>query len=132
MNQTLLTLICKCVDLAKISQFLPISLCNVGYKGLTKVVAQRLRNIFPFLVDHTQSNFILGQSTVNNILVHQECIHCMNNMIGSMGYMIIKLDLKKACDRLEFISKTQRILDTPPSLNNVIEHCISSSSMRIN
>lgn len=81
---------------------------------------------FAYVVDCTQSSFIHERSMVDNILVLQECVHCMNNMKGKMSYMIIKLDLEKAYDRLEwnFISNTLWILDTRPIPNNLIEHCI--------
>lgn len=42
-NETLLVLIRKVESLVSITQFLPISLCNVVYKTITKFIAQRLR-----------------------------------------------------------------------------------------
>lgn len=68
-NQTLLILIPKCDDVVRVSQFRLIPLCNVVYKVITKIVAQRLRPVMPYVVSDNQSSFIPGRSTVDNILV---------------------------------------------------------------
>lgn len=43
-----------------------------------------------------------GASQVDNAIILQEVIHSMAHHNGSKGYMIIKLDLEKAYDRLEW------------------------------
>lgn len=40
-NETLLTLIPKCIDLVRVSSFRPIALCNVVYKVVTKILVQK-------------------------------------------------------------------------------------------
>lgn len=100
-NHTLLSLIPRCDDPVYVSQFRPIALCNVIYKVVAKVITQRLRYIMPHVVSDNQSSFVQGRSTIDNILVLQETIHSFKNLRGKKGYMIIKLDLEKACDRLE-------------------------------
>lgn len=92
-NHTLLTLIPKCNVPIYVSQFRLISLCNVIYKIITKVITQRLRNIMPYVVADTQSSFIMGRSTMDIILTLQETIHSFKHLRGKKGYMIIKLDL---------------------------------------
>lgn len=80
-NQTLFTLIPKCDVPNSVSQFKPISLCNVAYKVVTKVLTQRLRNTMPYIVSANQSSFVPGISTCGNILVLQEVIHSLNQLL---------------------------------------------------
>ena len=46
--------------LPDVSQFIPISLCNVTYKVITKIIVDRLKILLPSLVSPTQSSFVLG------------------------------------------------------------------------
>lgn len=100
-NQTLISLIPTCNTPSSVTQFRPISLCNVAYKVVTKVITQRLRHMMPYVDSESQSSFIPRRSTCENILVLQEVIHSLNNLHGKKGYMVIKLDSEKAYDRLE-------------------------------
>lgn len=133
-NKTLLTLIPKCEDPTKVSHFRPIALCNVAYKVVTKVITQRLRVIMPYVVSDNQSSFIPGRSTVDNILVLQETIHSLKSLQGKKGYMILKLDLEKAYDRMEwgFVMETLSCLGFPSDLQSLISHCISTASLHVN
>lgn len=101
-NQTLITLIPKIDNPSSPVHFRPIALCNVIYKILTKVIANRLRSILPYMISANQSSFVPGRQTIDNAIVLQEVIHSMNQLHGEKGYMVIKLDLEKAFDRLEW------------------------------
>lgn len=133
-NQTLLTLISKCNDPSRVSHFRPIALCNVVYKVVTKIITSRLKEILPCVVSENQSSFIPGRSTMDNILILHETINSLKNLKGKRGYMVIKLDLEKAYDRLEwsFVKDTMNCLGIPQELQNLIVHCISSASLKVN
>jgi hypothetical protein len=133
-NQTLITMIPKCNEPAKVTQLRPIALCNVIYKVVTKVVAQRIRTILPYVISNNQSSFIPSRSTTDNILVLQEAIHSLNHMHGKKGFMILKIDMEKAYDRIEwsFIRDTLVLLNIPNNIRELIQHCISTASMSIN
>lgn len=66
-NQTLRTLIPKVPTPESMSKFRPISLCNVSLKIISKVLVQRIRPLLPKLVGPTQSSFIPGRLTSDNI-----------------------------------------------------------------
>lgn len=57
----------------------PISLCNVVYKVLAKVLANRLKLILHKCVSSVQSAFIPGRSILDNGMVATEIIHYMKS-----------------------------------------------------
>jgi hypothetical protein len=104
-NQTFLVLIPKVAKPESVLQFRPISLCNVNFKILTKVIVSRLKPMIPNMASKHQSSFISGRHITDTIVVAQEIIHSMRSMKGKKGFMAIKVDLEKAydCLRWDFI-----------------------------
>ena len=56
-NHTFITLIPKVQNLERVSDFRPISLCNVIYKIVSKVISNRLKPLLDSIVYETQSAF---------------------------------------------------------------------------
>ena len=56
-NLTHIALIPKVKSPERISEFLPISLCSVIYKVVSKVLANKLKGILPSVVSENQSAF---------------------------------------------------------------------------
>ncbi|XP_058222888.1 uncharacterized protein LOC131332605 [Rhododendron vialii] len=102
-NQMLITLIPKVGCPTTPGQFCPISLCNVSYKLITKILANRLRDILPSIILENQSAFVGGWQISNNILIAHEIMHSVKNRrYGRKGWVALKLDMAKAFDRLEW------------------------------
>jgi hypothetical protein len=78
-DSTFIALIPKVQNPVNVTDFRPISLCNVLYKLISKVLANRLKNILPNIIYCYQSAFITGRLISDNILVAYEIMHTMQS-----------------------------------------------------
>ncbi|XP_019158270.1 PREDICTED: uncharacterized protein LOC109154983 [Ipomoea nil] len=113
LNDTLVALIPKVRSPDTIKQFRPISLCNV--------------------IGPHQSSFVPERQITDNVIVYQEVMHTMREARGKQRYMAIKLDLKKAYDRLswDFIKDTMVQAGFNDSWVKIIMSCVSTSRLAI-
>ncbi|KAL0436253.1 UNVERIFIED_CONTAM: putative ribonuclease H protein [Sesamum radiatum] len=102
-NDTHIVLIPKCKNPEYLSQFRPISLCNVVYKLASKTLANRLKLILDRIISPTQSAFVPGRLITDKFLLAFELNHFLNTKSkGRQGYMALKLDVSKAYDKVEW------------------------------
>eukprot|EP00253_Pinus_taeda_P010079 PITA_10079 len=97
-NSTFLALIPKVEEAKTPDKFRPISLCNVIYKIISKVIANRLKSILPGIISEEQSGYVEGRQILDNILLAQEMIHSLHSR-KEVG-MLMQLDLSKAYDKV--------------------------------
>lgn len=74
LNNAIVALIPKGKHLPMVSYFRPISCCNVVYKAITKILAERLSPLLDDLLDKAQGAFVPGRSMAENIFIVQELI----------------------------------------------------------
>ena len=103
-NHTFITLIPKVKNLEKVFEFRAISLCNVIYKIVSKVIANRLKPFLNNIISETQNAFTASRLITDNILIAFGTLHHMKtSCFGKSGYMALKLDMSKTYDRVEWI-----------------------------
>jgi hypothetical protein len=86
-----------------VTDFRPISLCNVIYKVVAKCLVNRLRPILDEIVSPNQSAFVPGRLITNNALLAFECFHYIQQEKDpEKSFCAYKLDLSKAYDRVDW------------------------------
>ena len=104
LNHTYITLIPKVKCPKKVSDFKPIAFCNILYKIISKVLVNRLKKLLPLIIFEFQSAFQANKTILDNILVAFETLHHMKTKKrGKTGFMVMKLDMSKAYDTMEWI-----------------------------
>ncbi|GJU49343.1 RNA-directed DNA polymerase, eukaryota, reverse transcriptase zinc-binding domain protein [Tanacetum coccineum] len=68
LNTTLISLVPKCNNPIKVTDYRPIACCNVVYKCISKVISNRLKMVHNGVIDPNQSAFIEGRQISDNII----------------------------------------------------------------
>ncbi|XP_061365237.1 uncharacterized protein LOC133308608 [Gastrolobium bilobum] len=94
---------------------------------------EEIRSTMDKVVMPNQCSFIKGRQGTNNVIIAQEIIHSMRSKKGAKGWMMIKVDLEKAYDRIswDFLRDTLQDVGPPPNLINLVMWCVSSCSMNV-
>ncbi|KAL0427274.1 UNVERIFIED_CONTAM: putative mitochondrial protein [Sesamum latifolium] len=93
-NSTHIVLIPKCENPVLVTDFRPISLCNVIYKLASKTIANRIKPLLNDIISESQSAFVPGHHITDNVLVAFELNHFLaHKRWGSVGHIALKLDI---------------------------------------
>ena len=78
----------------------PISLLNVDYKILSKVFAERLKKVLPYIIHSDQKGCISGRNIGENVRLIEDLLYEIENM--NLESVIFLKDDEKAFDRVEW------------------------------
>lgn len=97
LNHTTVVLIPKKENVCHMKDLRPIALCNVLYKIMAKVLANRLKRVLPGVISEKQSAFVPDRNITDNVIAAFEIVHHMRRGRGSKdGEVALKLDISKS------------------------------------
>ena len=97
-NNTSIALIPKKEERLLLNDYKPSSLCNIIYKVISKVIANRLKKTLGVIISLEQSGFSPNRSIYEGIILAHETIHSMKT--AKLEKMTMKLDIRKAYDKM--------------------------------
>jgi len=132
-NRTFIALIPKKTQAMTPQDFRPISLCNVSYKIIAKSLAERLKPHLPGSIHAGQTAFVHNRHITTNIIASQEIIHSFNLNNWNHMVFILKIDLAKAFDRINwnFIATALKRLGLSDHFISLIYSCISTNTFSV-
>lgn len=133
LNKAIICLILKGEAPTSLNKFRPISLCNVLLKLVSKILANRIKPLMLKLTGVHQASFISGRSGVDNAVVAHELVHSMTRRKGPRGGFILKVDLEKAYDRVEwgFLKEVLKCIGLKAELIQLVTGCFYSMKLSV-
>ena len=103
------------INLSDLKNWRPISLLNLDYKILSKILAKRLEQFLPNLIHSDQTGFVRGRYIGQNIRLSSDIMEFSNNK--QLSGILLFVDFEKTFDTLEwsFISKTFEAFNFGPN-----------------
>lgn len=131
-NSTILALVPKKLDSMEMKDYRPIACCNVLYKVVSKILANRLKVLLPRIITETQSAFVQGRLLMENVLLASEIVkgYHKDNVSPRCA---MKIDISKAFDSVQwgFLLKCLKVLGFPEKFLHWIELCVTSPSFSV-
>ncbi|XP_071933729.1 uncharacterized protein [Coffea arabica] len=134
-NETSITLIPKVDNPISLANYRPISLCNVLYRIIAKILANRMKRVIALCISYSQSAFVPGRQIVDNVILAHEIMHFLKSKRkGNTAFMTLKLDMSKAYDRIEwkFVGRMMLKMGFCPIFVRWIMNCMSSVTYSFN
>lgn len=131
-NSTVLALVPKKLDSMEMRDFRPIACCNVLYKVVSKIIANRLKVILPRIITANQSAFIQGRLLMENVLLASELVRGYHKE-DITPRCVMKIDISKAFDSVQwdFVLKSLEVLGVPSRFVHWIKLCVTTPSFSV-
>ena len=131
-NTTILALIPKRLEARETKDYLPISCCNVLYKVVSKIIANRLKTTLPEFIALNQLAFVKGRLLIENLLLATEIVKEYHKESISER-CAIKFDISKAFDTVQwpFLLSTLKAMKFPQEFIHWISLCVTTASFLV-
>ena len=83
-----------------VKYFRPITLLNLDYKIVSKIIARRIENVLPLLICSDQSGFVKGQYIGQNVRLINDILE--QTKLQNIPGILLQLDFQKALDTIEW------------------------------
>lgn len=80
----------------KVSEFRPISVCNLLYKIISKLLAKRMQPFMADIISNAQTAFIPGRKIAENVILLREIFHSFKKPFDDQPQFVLKADLAKS------------------------------------
>lgn len=87
-------------DLELLNNWHPITLLNLDYKIMPKIIARRKEKVLPLLVCSDQSGFVKGRYIGQNIRLINDILE--QSKLQDIAGILLQLDIQKAFDTIEW------------------------------
>ena len=131
-NSTILALIPKKNDATYMKDYRPISCCNVLYKVISKILANRMKRLLPLFISLNQSAFVKDRLIMENVLLASELVKSYHKD-SVTERCAVKIDISKAFDSVQwsFLLSVLEALNFPAKFILWIKKCIELASFSI-
>jgi hypothetical protein len=132
-NKTFISLIPKKIQPLVPHDYRSIGICKAIYKIISKSTDNRVKDHLPDYIHQAQTAFIANKHISSNVIITQEIIHSFNLKSWQDQAFLLKLNLAKAFDRIEwsFIVTALHRIGFNNHFINLIHACISTSYLSI-
>ena len=131
-NHSIIALVPKSAHVSTASDFRPISCCNVVYKIISKILADRLGHALDGIISPMQNAFLGGRRMADNINLLQELLRQYERKRASPR-CLIKIDFRKAFDSVQwvFLRQLLLLLGFPDKFVHLVMTCVETASYSV-